>query len=1760
MMTTSQTVLQHLRAAVVSVAGLFAVFPAGGQTLNINQEPLFLTQAQAPLVMLVMARDHRLYYEAYNDYSDLDGDGTLDVGYKPGDINYYGYFDSFKCYSYSSSDGRFNPVSVTPTKQCGNVYWSGDFLNYVTTSRMDALRKVLFGGYRSTDTTSQTVLERVFIPQDAHSWGKEYESVARDGYDIEDYTPLLKPPTGRRHLFANTTLTGVGNPPKLRVLQNSSLRVWNWLSIERPVADANCVFGVTSGGAEIRRNCVTGDTAATGGWGIVPASMLVGLNMTVRSVPATSYPSNASDMTTLSTSGTLLGSQPASRIDCNSLNSYTIPAANPALDSDQTAWDDCNPFTTTQGSGARVGELTTGGVTITAGDDDYYYAEFSGSIVIPVAGTYTFAVDGNNSADLFIDGTAVAGYYGGNSFSACSSSSNYDSCAGQTGSRYLTAGSHTIRFRSYEKEVNDGYQLWMKFGTTAVSMTDFNVRVKVCDVSVGLETNCSAYTDGATTTYKPTGLLHNYSSSDGMYFGLLTGSYKNNLQGGVLRKNISSFSNEYSSTTGIFSGSPTNGGIVDTINKLRITSFDYGSKAYSCGWITTRAINNGECEMWGNPLGEMIWETIRYFASSPTAGSPAPTAAFTSGVTSSGTGSPDGTLLLPLPSWWDPYSANASRNPTAAFPYCAKPYVLSISDVYPSFDSDSVPGAHSAFNASPPSATLPKADTSALNVSSLGQTMWDNEPGLGGSKSVFIGQSDSTFDSAPTAKTVTSFGNIRGLAPSEPTRQGSFSSSALAYWAHTRDLRTDLSGDQKAGFYSIALSPPLPTIEIPVGSNKVTIVPFAKSVGGAGISAGGAFQPTNQIVDFYVDTIKNTSAGNSDAAVNGGRPYYRFRINYEDVEQGADHDMDAISVYDIWLNADNTVSVNVKSEYAAGGIIQHMGYVIAGTTADGTYLVVRDTDTASASDPNYARDTPNVAAALPLTFSSAVNVGTACVNDASNYACRTFTVSGSGGGAKLLNDPLWYMAKWGGFKDDNLNSLPDTSEWDADGDGVPDNYFLVVNPLKLEQQMSAALAKIAKDSGTASAIAANSTSLRTGATLYQARFNSDGWGGEINAYPIQLDGAVGGVSWRAQEVMAGMPNSATRVNASSRVVLTYDPNRAGSAKGIPFRWSSMTSGGTLQSSLDKAWNSSGGTTDGKGSSRVEYLRGSTTESGMRTRPCLSGTSGATCITNFLGDIIDSAIQYVGVPSLGIPSVGYTQFYEAKRTRAPMLYVGANDGMLHGFEASSGEEKLAYIPSSLYRSARLSKLTAADYGLSANPHAYYVDGSPTFSDVCRLSTTTNDKTCEESGTIAGWRTLLVGGLGGGGQGIYALDITDPSQFSETNASSLVLWEFTDENDVDLGLTYSRPVIVRLCTQRDTASIASPKTCLQWRWVVVFGNGYNAKATDGFQSTSNYAHLFIVDAVTGALLKKVATTAAFSPNGLNSASPIDMDADGVVDVVYATDLNGGVWKFDVSEISTAAVAYRLYQATVSGVNQPITTAIEIALHPWGGLVINFATGKYLEVSDKASYAPQTIYGIWDNGASVPTDSGRANLQKQELLPETVTANGAVYGGSTNNTVDWTSKLGWYLDMTPGLASPLTPSERVAYDPMSFAGILGVTTLIPSTDVCAYGGSSWFYMLNPLTGGRPDFAAFADPPKINYLTGGSGYASRRESRVGITPQPTIVVSGRGSGIAYASGSKDLSGGPGGDGKCQGFDCWSAGSPQGLGRRVSWRELEID
>lgn len=1058
--------------------------------------PPFVDAGAPPLVMLALGRDHKLYYEAYNDASDLDEDGILDVRYKPS-IDYYGYFDSKKCYEYDTRANLFLPRSRTEDKKCvgeADDKWSGNFLNYITMTRIDAIRKVLYGGYRVVDTASETVLQRALVPQDAHSWGKEYTSAAVDGYDIADYTPFTQPSSGRRHLFANTTAGGYDQPPLLRYALNNRHRIWTWVSRAAPQ--------------------------------VVPAAI-----QELTNNPRPAFPTNHAQYEALvlahATHNRYQGAM--SWQDYKDRNKLWQLFPSPSASNFGAIDGAGNPFSTgTYGPTDTYPSSTY--QPNNSGQNDFLLI-FTGILHVNRGGSYSFGVDGDDSVEVIINGgTAqehIVGYYGGHGRAGapmCQNASGAGgacSNAGNVQTIILPAGRHRVEFRLMEASTDDRYHLYWRgpdsggnwaiipnskftdlsisgynLVTTRSEVVEHHVKVKVCDPAVGLEENCHQYPN---KNYKPRGILQRRGEKDQMFFGLMTGSYAKNASGGVLRKRVSSMKDEIDADTGVFKDTAIGtGSIIRTIDNLRVYGYTYAIEklmpnqkqpananhygADRCGWITSPLYSDnnflsgqvigsssGRCSDWGNPIAEIMYESVRYFA-----GKAKPTPEFDYGDNAN---IKDIQLGLPKATWNDPYDMNKG-----GFDYCSKPFLLVLSDINPSYDTDQLPGVvfagSSAF----------KTDLSpAMHVGNLAKTISDAE-GLTGKK--YIGQSGAdandplVYDGYCSAKDMTSWGlgTFRGLCPEEPTKRGGYYAASVAYYGKINDLNP-AKGEQKLTTYAVALASPLPEIKVQIGPQKklITLVPFGKTVGtlaGTGSTLWSQYAPTNTIVDFYVEEISPV--------------YGKFQINFEDVEQGADHDMDALVTYEYWLvdNNDNAVTrpeqatrlrVKLTSTEAAGSYIQHLGYIISGTTADGPYLEVRDKDTSDALDVISAYDTPPGHNSPP-----GVNSGIKLPQQTT----RWFTPGTGTGTASLLKDPLWYAGKWGGFVDkEPVNNIADTTdEWDRDLDGVPDNYFFVVNPLRLEEQLNKAFNEILNQasSGTAASVVSNSGSGE--GAVYQAVF------------------------------------------------------------------------------------------------------------------------------------------------------------------------------------------------------------------------------------------------------------------------------------------------------------------------------------------------------------------------------------------------------------------------------------------------------------------------------------------------------------------------------------------------------------------------------------------------------------------------------------------------------------------------------------------------
>ncbi|MCU7938911.1 MAG: hypothetical protein KZQ64_12285 [gamma proteobacterium symbiont of Bathyaustriella thionipta] len=543
------------------------------------------------------------------------------------------------------------------------------------------------------------------------------------------------------------------------------------------------------------------------------------------------------------------------------------------------------------------------------------------------------------------------------------------------------------------------------------------------------------------------------------------------------------------------------------------------------------------------------------------------------------------------------------------------------------------------------------------------------------------------------------------------------------------------------------------------------------------------------------------------------------------------------------------------------------------------------------------------------------------------------------------------------------------------------------------------------DESSASAVSVNTGSLTEDMVVFQAQFNSNDWTGVLQAYPIctvdKIAAQINGCDNRTIGAL-GNPMDASIITAhGDRRIATYN-----GTKGIAFQWPGDPANPTVNE-LTVAQQSDLADSE----LLLDYLRGDqSNEEG-------SGTGQFRSRASLLGDLINSSPAYVGDESLfvynDLEADSHETFRSSVSGRVPMVYVGSNDGMLHAFNANSldadddgtvddadfGKEVFAFVPNQVL--SRLPALGNKDY-----VHQYTVDGSPTVGDAYFDPAGGNNKA---------WHTILVAGMNGGGQGIYALDITDPMAdvSTEALAAEKVLWEFNDTDDDgndgdgnegesgdnDLGYTYSQPNIVRM----DSGE-----------WAAVFGNGYNSTDADASSSATGNAVLYIVSIETGELIRKIDTGVGLgyndgthnvptTPNGLSTVAPVDFNGDNIVDFIYGGDLYGNLWRFNVTGNSntwevannaplfTASTPVESCDAfgicTTQKMRQPITTRPQAGFHPAkNGYMVYFGTGQYFESGDNSgvNQLTQTFYGIWDRD-DYWVSFNNDHLLKQSILLE-------------------------------------------------------------------------------------------------------------------------------------------------------------------------------
>ncbi len=611
---------------------------------------------------------------------------------------------------------------------------------------------------------------------------------------------------------------------------------------------------------------------------------------------------------------------------------------------------------------------------------------------------------------------------------------------------------------------------------------------------------------------------------------------------------------------------------------------------------------------------------------------------------------------------------------------------------------------------------------------------------------------------------------------------------------------------------------------------------------------------------------------------------------------------------------------------------------------------------------------------------------------------------------------------------DSPSALDDLWHAAVNGRGL---YFSAKQPDELVSGLRQALAGVSDRTGAASSATTSTPNITMSDNkVFSANYRSLYWDGELIARQINpADGSViDSALWRAQSLL----NAKVSAASDSRRIFKTSSD---SATMQTFTWDTLTTAqqGYFRNKCDALAQCTGFNADTKaiansGQNMVNYLRGQTGNSGELAQT----TKAYRLRANTLGDLVGSTPAYVTVPKFSYVdnvSPNYQSFKLAQANRHGMVYAGGNDGMLHAFNAQTGVESWAYVPHPVM--PNMHKLADKNYGTS---HQFLVDGSPLSMDVYDT-------------TSSSWKSILIGGLNGGGRGYYALDVTD-----EDNPRAL--WEFCHSNaycrtwDADLGYTYGNPIVTKMPAGSQHAG----------RWVVIFTSGYNNVSPGNGQG-----YLYIVDAISGTLLQKVGTGVGSSatPSGLGKlAGNLGINGNAEVDAtllaVYGGDLEGNVWKANL-QTSTTTITRMARLLDPAGVGQPITTRPVVSKIPSvSDFVVFVGTGRYLGLSDVTDNQRQSIYALRDNGT---TYNGRS------LTPRTITQTDTAASISGSN-LDWASG-GWYADF------PAT-RERVNIDIAIVQGTLVVATNTPDigndatgANGCSLGGVARLYQFNYRTG---------------------------------------------------------------------------------------------
>lgn len=694
---------------------------------------------------------------------------------------------------------------------------------------------------------------------------------------------------------------------------------------------------------------------------------------------------------------------------------------------------------------------------------------------------------------------------------------------------------------------------------------------------------------------------------------------------------------------------------------------------------------------------------------------------------------------------------------------------------------------------------------------------------------------------------------------------------------------------------------------------------------------------------------------------------------------------------------------------------------------------------------------------------------------------------------------------------------------------------------------------------------------RGNVAMYTGSYDPEkSWKGAVAAIPIKKpcpddpdenadcpDDPVSG--WEGKTT-ADRLDALSDTEIANRLVLSWNSNATEPGTGgVPFRWNALSD--TQKANLGKQ-NASKPADDGN--NIVNYIRGDRSLEGKEPSNYPDSTPFRERKSR-QGDIVHSVVWYTGAPAGLLGQAGYSGFSKAFKEREPMLYVGGNDGMLHGFSAKDGTEKIAYVPQGVI--AKLPLLTAPSYN---NKHRYFVDGSPMTADVDIRANPESDPD---------WRTLLVGTLGAGGQGYFILDVTDPSAFSESQAASLVRLDRTFDTETarikcddlteqelriceenkDIGYITAQPVTSDIDPMRSTQVTRMNND----RWAVVMGNGYNSLNGD--------AVLLIQYLDGGQELVRIKTNSGPDDNGLSAPRLVDINGDGRVDVAYAGDNLGNMWKFDLTskdpdewEVAFGGDQLFTAQGPAQGSPnrekiQPITAAPSVRVNDRrmnigteeepiytriGGLMVAFGTGRNVTETDPENIDVQTLYSVLDNTryeldteeqrlkihpgqacnddestcVPVPEPQSLGSFSSANLVGRSINEFAGGDAGTIQATIEldeaaWASHNGWYMDFP-------SVGERLL-KPMQFfdnSNLLAVYSQVPAKgsdidpniesceSISVDKERQWLTLINIVDGKSPSLPIFVSP--AYELPPGDPPTNGGPPRISIEPGPHTLI----------------------------------------------------